>query len=230
MISLTGNPRIAFLWSGVEYVLIYFRKIWEGRFLMYFKKSLIQIMIDNYDQIFGNDDIFSKHIDKSSEDLKTYKESINYSGKSPIMTKAIAGHNWKTNDIDEKFNISYAALQEEGPTEKQKGYIYLYTKPPVYSDPAPPRKKCLFGKNLTSIYVDRKLPALILDMLSIIAEKGQESDHIFKILPENSHWCLRERIDSEQLIEWNEECALVIASVLKDFIANIEGSLLTSDL
>eukprot|EP00073_Rattus_norvegicus_P028859 XP_006248250.1 PREDICTED: rho GTPase-activating protein 20-like isoform X1 [Rattus norvegicus] len=87
------------------------------------KMSLIQIMIDNYDQIFGNDDIFSKHIDKRSEDLKTYKESINYSGKSPIMTKAIAGHNWKTNDIDEKFNISYAALQEEGPTGKTR-FIY----------------------------------------------------------------------------------------------------------
>lgn len=57
---------------------------------MQFKMSLIQIMIDNYDQIFGNDDIFSKHIDKRSEDLKTYKESINYSGKSPIVTKAIA--------------------------------------------------------------------------------------------------------------------------------------------
>lgn len=71
MISLTGNPRIAFLWSGVEYVLIYFRKIWKGRFLMQFKMSLIQIMIDNYDQIFGNDDIFSKHTDKRSEDLKT---------------------------------------------------------------------------------------------------------------------------------------------------------------
>eukprot|EP00073_Rattus_norvegicus_P051579 XP_017453963.1 PREDICTED: rho GTPase-activating protein 20-like isoform X1 [Rattus norvegicus] len=54
------------------------------------KMSLIQIMIDNYHRIFGNDDIFSKHIDKRSEDLKTYKESINYSGKSPIVTKAIA--------------------------------------------------------------------------------------------------------------------------------------------
>lgn len=38
---------------------------------MQFKMSLIQIMIDNYDQIFGNDDIFSKHTDKRSEDLKT---------------------------------------------------------------------------------------------------------------------------------------------------------------
>jgi len=52
-------------------------------------------------------------------------------------------------------------------------------------------------------------------MLSIIAGKGRESDHIFEILPENSHWCLRERIDSEQLIEWIKECVLVIASVLK---------------
>lgn len=33
------------------------------------KMSLIQIMIDSYHRIFGNDDIFSKHIDKRSEDL-----------------------------------------------------------------------------------------------------------------------------------------------------------------
>lgn len=43
--------------------------------------------------------------------------------------------------------------------QRNRKAIYIHTKPPVYSDPTPPRKKCLFGKNLTSIYVDRKLPA-----------------------------------------------------------------------
>eukprot|EP00073_Rattus_norvegicus_P049865 XP_017452201.1 PREDICTED: uncharacterized protein LOC102556298 isoform X2 [Rattus norvegicus] len=66
------------------------------------------------------------------------------------------------------------------------------------------------------------------DMLSIIAEKGQKSDHIFKILPENSHWCLRERIDSEQLIEWNKECMLVIASILKTSTEDSSGKLYPS--
>lgn len=45
--------------------------------------------------------------------------------------------------------------------QRNRKAIYIHAKPPVYSDPTPPRKKCLFGKNLTSIYVDRKLPAPI---------------------------------------------------------------------
>nr|AAU43630.1 GTPase activating protein testicular GAP1 [Rattus norvegicus] len=192
------------------------------------KLSIIQIMIDNYHQIFGNDDMFIKHTDKESDDLKMNEESKSSSDKSPVMTNVIACCTGTTCDKNEKFNISYAALQVAGPTEKQKSNIY--TKPPEYSNPTPSRKKCLFGKNLTSIYVDSKLPAPILEMLSIIAEKGKESDQIFAILPENSHWSLRERIESEELIDWNEEGILVIASVLKDFITNIEGSLLTSDL
>ncbi|XP_063138937.1 uncharacterized protein Tgap1l1 isoform X5 [Rattus norvegicus] len=192
------------------------------------KISLMQIMIHPCHQIFGNDDILFKHIEKSSEDLKKYKKSLNSSGESPNMTKTIAGHNLNPCDKYEKFSISHSSLQEESPTEKQKGNIY--TKPPVYSNPTPSRKKCLFGKNLTSIFVDSKLPAPILDILSVIAEKGQESDQIFEILPENSHWSLRERIDGEELIDWNEESVLVTASVLMDFITNIEGSLLTSDL
>lgn len=52
-------------------------------------------------------------------------------------------------------------------------------------------------------------------MLYIIAEKGHKSDHIFTVVPKGSHWSLRHRLDSEQHIDWNEECVLVIASVLK---------------
>lgn len=60
---------------------------------------------------------------------------------------------------------------------------------------------------------DKKLPTPKLDMLSIIAEKGQESAHIFEILPKESHWSLR--LDSEQHSDWSEEYMLITASVLK---------------
>lgn len=53
------------------------------------------------------------------------------------------------------------------------------------------------------------------DMMSIIAEKGQSSDHLFKTISENSHCSLRDKIDTELCIKWNEECVLVVASVLK---------------
>lgn len=38
------------------------------------------------------------------------------------------------------------------------------------------------------------------DMLSIIADKGQESDHIFEILLKESHWSLRCRLDSDNTL------------------------------
>ncbi|EDL82741.1 rCG41935 [Rattus norvegicus] len=82
--------------------------------------SIIQIMIDNYHQIFGNDDIFNKHIDRRSEDLKTCADSKNSSGKSPITKEFLAGHNKKTCDNGEKLKISSIALQEEGPTGQNR--------------------------------------------------------------------------------------------------------------
>lgn len=84
--------------------------------LVLLQMSIIQIMIDNYHQIFGNYNIFYKHIDRRSEDLKTCADSINSSGKSPIMKEFLAGHNKKTCDNGEKLKISSIALQEEGPT------------------------------------------------------------------------------------------------------------------
>lgn len=58
-------------------------------------------------------------------------------------------------------------------------------------------------------------PYPIQEMLSIIAQKGQRSDHIFKTQSENSRCTLRDKIDTEQPINWNEECVLVVASVFK---------------
>lgn len=46
-------------------------------------------------------------------------------------------------------------------SEKHEGNVY--TNPPVPSqNPPQPTKKCLFGKSLTSIFEDKKLPGPIL--------------------------------------------------------------------
>lgn len=60
--------------------------------------------------------------------------------------------------------------------QRNRKAIYMHTKPPVYSDPTPPRKKCLFGKTLTNIYVDRKLPAPKLDFIANIEGSLLTSD------------------------------------------------------
>ncbi|GAB1287486.1 Predicted gene 1527 [Apodemus speciosus] len=95
--------------------------------------------------------------------------------------------------------------------------------------PPAPLKKKVFRTFPPIVCLDKMLPS-ILDMLSIIAEKGQESDQIFRFMSEKSHWSLRNKIYAEQQINWNEESVLTVASVLKDFIRNIQGSLLSSDL
>lgn len=53
------------------------------------------------------------------------------------------------------------------------------------------------------------------DMISIIAEKGKSFDQLFRTTSKNSHCSLRDKLDTEQPINWNEECVLVVASVLK---------------
>ncbi|XP_063138947.1 uncharacterized protein Tgap1l6 isoform X1 [Rattus norvegicus] len=195
------------------------------------KISVIKMMIDHYLEIFGNDNLFSKHIDERSDDLKMYIDLIFSKGKSPIMKKVIVGPNGTTCSNDEKVNISNAALQEEFPTGSEKHEHDVSTIPSVLSpNRLRPRKKSLFGQPLTSIFEDNKLPTSILDMISIIAAKGQSSDQLFRTISENSQCSLRDKIDTEQPINWNDECVLVVASVLKDFITNIDGSLLTYNL
>ncbi|EDL84256.1 rCG35684, partial [Rattus norvegicus] len=139
------------------------------------------MMIDHYLEIFGNDNLFSKHIDERSDDLKMYIDLIFSKGKSPIMKKVIVGPNGTTCSNDEKVNISNAALQEESPTGSEKHEHTVSTIPSILSpNRLRSRKKSLFGQPLTSIFEDNKLPTPILDMISIIAEKGQSSDYLFR--------------------------------------------------
>lgn len=58
-------------------------------------------MIDNYLQIFENDNTYCIHIDKMFDGLKTSAGFINSAGKSPIMKEIIGGHSRKTCYNDE---------------------------------------------------------------------------------------------------------------------------------
>jgi hypothetical protein len=62
--------------------------------------SIIQIMIDNCEDIFGDyDHIIYTDNQKSSDDIKT---SLNSAGKSPVLNKAIDGHSGKTSNAIEE--------------------------------------------------------------------------------------------------------------------------------
>ncbi|XP_021515306.2 T-cell activation Rho GTPase-activating protein-like [Meriones unguiculatus] len=92
------------------------------------------------------------------------------------------------------------------------------------------KKGRLFGKSLMSVCEDGNLPAPILDMLAIIDEKGPGTERIFRTLANESYRVLKESLDSGEEMNLREEPVLIVASVLKEFIRNIQGSLLCSNL
>nr|XP_038959631.1 rho GTPase-activating protein 20-like isoform X3 [Rattus norvegicus] len=202
------------------------------------KISLVTFMIENCPKIFGEDVVAVPYETslshppgaKSSCSLNTAANIRNVKKTERGLSRCPAGRTC-TPGYHARPGSPAAPLPCEGPLGSGKHERKVHTIPSVVS---PNRlrstKKSLFGQPLTSIFEDNKLPTPIIDMMSIIAEKGQSSDHLFKTMSENSHCSLRDKIDTELCIKWNEECVLVVASVLKDFISNIDGSLLTSNL
>ncbi|CAK7317070.1 Rho GTPase-activating protein 20 [Vulpes lagopus] len=89
----------------------------------------------------------------------------------------------------------------------------------------------LFGVSLTDIFDKDILPLPILDMLSFINEKGPLTEGIFR-KPGSIKACriLRKKLNSGDRVRHYSKSVLVVAFVLKDFLENIEGSLLSSDL
>ncbi|ERE88907.1 rho GTPase-activating protein 20 [Cricetulus griseus] len=98
---------------------------------------------------------------------------------------------------------------------------------------APPVAKTgkLFGHDLTAICEDGNLPTAILDILSFISEKGPITEGIFRTSGDiRAFRALKERLDSGIEVNLNNESVPVVASILKEFLQNIEGSVLTSRL
>ena len=78
-------------------------------FLMVLQMCVIQIMIDNFAHIFGEDDhIICDNSQKTSDDIKT---SGNTAGKSPGLKKAIDIHSEKTSNAntDKDFICFYSS-------------------------------------------------------------------------------------------------------------------------
>ncbi|GAB1303356.1 Predicted gene 1527 [Apodemus speciosus] len=99
-------------------------------------------------------------------------------------------------------------------SKNQEGNMDI-TQEATSQTPPEPIKKRVFRTVPPIDFLDRMLPSPILDMLSIIAERGQSSDQIFRFVPEKSHWSLRDKLYTKQDLNWNEESMLTVASVLK---------------
>uniref|UniRef100_A0ABK0LB85 RalA binding protein 1 like 1 n=1 Tax=Rattus norvegicus TaxID=10116 RepID=A0ABK0LB85_RAT len=97
----------------------------------------------------------------------------------------------------------------------------------------PPVKKGrkLFGRELSSICQDGILPAAILDMLYLLKKKGPTTTGVFLEPPSITLWqTVKDKLDSEEEVDMNKQSVNVVAWIFKDFLQNIEGSLMTSKL
>lgn len=69
--------------------------------------------------------------------------------------------------------------------------------------------------SLLSVCEDGSLPTPVLDMLSIIEEKGLHTEKIFRTMANKSFQTLKEKLDNGEEVNLTEESVLVVASVLK---------------
>ncbi|XP_012585406.1 PREDICTED: rho GTPase-activating protein 20 [Condylura cristata] len=97
--------------------------------------------------------------------------------------------------------------------------------------PTSPVAGQLFGVSLPSICENDNLPKPVLDMLFFLNQKGPLTKGIFR-QSANVKSCreLKERLNAGAEVHLDGESIFVIASVLKDFLRNIPGSIFSSDL
>ncbi|XP_043852537.1 rho GTPase-activating protein 20 [Dromiciops gliroides] len=106
--------------------------------------------------------------------------------------------------------------------------IHLDNMPVSPTSPVPGH---LFGVSLSEICENDNLPKPVLDMLFFLNQKGPLTKGIFRISG-NVKSCreLKEKLNSGAEVDLNGESIFVTACVLKDFLRNIPGSILSSDL
>ncbi|XP_006833873.1 PREDICTED: rho GTPase-activating protein 20 [Chrysochloris asiatica] len=97
--------------------------------------------------------------------------------------------------------------------------------------PTSPMLGQLFGVSLPNICENDNLPKPVLDMLFFLNQKGPLTKGIFR-QSANVKSCreLKEKLNSGVEVHLDCESIFVIASVLKDFLRNIPGSIFSSDL
>ncbi|XP_061020061.1 rho GTPase-activating protein 20-like [Dama dama] len=98
--------------------------------------------------------------------------------------------------------------------------------------PLPPTKpKQLFGAPLEDVCDNDTLPTPILDMLSFINQNGPFTEGIFRKSGNiQSRRALKEKLNSGDKVNLDDESILVVASTLKDFLQNIPGGIFSATL
>nr|XP_020142445.1 rho GTPase-activating protein 20-like [Microcebus murinus] len=94
-----------------------------------------------------------------------------------------------------------------------------------------PLESKLFGVSLKNICKNDYLPKPIMDTLLFLNEKGPLKEGIF-FVPANTEYCrqLKEKLNCGVPVQLYRENAFVLASILMDFLKEIPGSILSSDL
>ncbi|XP_041440504.1 rho GTPase-activating protein 20 isoform X2 [Xenopus laevis] len=89
----------------------------------------------------------------------------------------------------------------------------------------------LFGLSLVNICPNDNIPKPVMDMLSVLCQNGPFTRGIFR-RSANVKSCreMKERLDSGCEVNVERESILVTASVFKDFLRNIPGSIFSSKL
>uniref|UniRef100_UPI00398E9531 rho GTPase-activating protein 20 n=1 Tax=Pristiophorus japonicus TaxID=55135 RepID=UPI00398E9531 len=100
---------------------------------------------------------------------------------------------------------------------------------PISESPVTPRK--LFGLSLPSICKNGTLPKPIMDMLVLLYHEGPSTKGIFR-RSANAKTCkeLKEKLNSGNEVHMDRESVFVAAAVITDFLRNIPGSVLSSEL
>ncbi|XP_067853210.1 rho GTPase-activating protein 20 isoform X2 [Heptranchias perlo] len=100
---------------------------------------------------------------------------------------------------------------------------------PILESPITPRK--LFGLSLPSICKNGTLPKPIMDMLILLYHEGPSTKGIFR-RSANAKTCkeLKEKLNSGNEVHMDRESVFVAAAVITDFLRNIPGSVLSSEL
>eukprot|EP00071_Canis_lupus_P028150 XP_022261707.1 rho GTPase-activating protein 20-like isoform X4 [Canis lupus familiaris] len=166
------------------------------------KASLVQFLIENCLKIFGEDitSLLGEN-SKSCHNNEKAADSVQNTLKSTSFRDS-------------------AFCQHIGTSQYNQYTALLSAKPGQ-----------LFGVSLMDIFDKDIMPLPILDMLSFINEKGPLTEGIFR-KPGSIKSCgiLKKKLNSGDRVRHYSKSVLVVAFVLKDFLENIEGSLLSSDL
>lgn len=181
-------------------------------------------MIDNSPELFGEDIVtVSYETSRYHPPGPKYPCSLNTPSNNGIMEEtepglsSCPGERTCTPEFDELPRSAAAPLPYEAilASEKGEGNVYTTEPEPIQYSPTPQTKKELGNCSPNILLKDINVPPVILDMLSLIAEKGQCSDDLFRMQSVKAHLSLKEKVNTGKYINLKEESVLTVASVVK---------------